>query len=335
MYGPTETTIWSAVKELTHALAGEITIGTPIANTRVYIVDRNHHPQPLGVAGELLIGGDGVASGYLNNPDLTGEKFIFNRHYRSNKSYKSNILYRTGDLARWWVNGEIEFLGRVDHQVKIRGYRVELEEIEEQLLKHEHLKEAVVVVKTNPGGEKSLCAYLLPDTTASTSPPNSADLREMLANKLPAYMIPSYFVMLEKMPLTPNGKIDRKALPEPTLSRSHPETGGTFVEPTTDNEKIIARIWKELLLVEEVGIYENFFDLGGNSMNVIRLNWELKETFGIDIPVALLFRNLTIDFLSKYLGQEEMKTKNREKHIEALDRGQDTLMDTVSKLIVE
>jgi len=335
MYGPTETTIWSAVKELTHALAGEITIGTPIANTRVYIVDRNHHPQPLGVAGELLIGGDGVASGYLNNPDLTGEKFIFNRHYRSNKSYKSNILYRTGDLARWWVNGEIEFLGRVDHQVKIRGYRVELEEIEEQLLKHEHLKEAVVVVKTNPGGEKSLCAYLLPDTTASTSPPNSADLREMLANKLPAYMIPSYFVMLEKMPLTPNGKIDRKALPEPTLSRSHPETGGTFVEPTTDNEKIIARIWKDLLLVEEVGIYENFFDLGGNSMNVIRLNWELKETFGIDIPVALLFRNLTIDFLSKYLGQEEMKTKNREKHIEALDRGQDTLMDTVSKLIVE
>jgi acyl carrier protein len=340
MYGPTETTIWSAVKELTHTPPGEITIGTPIANTQVYIVDRNNHLQPLGVTGELLIGGDGTALGYLNNIELTAEKFINSefqiqnnpRHYRS---YKSYVLYKTGDIARFLSNGEIEFLGRLDLQVKIRGFRIELEEIEEQLLKQDRIKEAVVVMKTHPSGHNYLCAYMVPQPDDSSDPPDTPVLREKLSVKLPFYMIPAYFVYLEKMPLTPNGKIDRKALPEPDRSGSHPGSPGTFVAPATDNEKIIAQIWKETLHVEEVGIYENFFDLGGNSMNVIQLNWKLKETFGIDIPVVLLFRNLTIDFLSKHLGQEGIKAENRGKQIEALDRAQDTLKDTFSKLIVE
>ena len=335
MYGPTETTIWSAVKELTHILPQEITIGTPIANTRIYIVDRNNHLQPLGVPGELLIGGDGTALGYLNNPELTGEKFIFNRHYRSYWSYKSYILYRTGDLARWLSTGEIEFLGRLDLQVKIRGFRIELEEIEEQLLKQDRIKEAVVVMKTDPSGNHYLCAYMVPQPDDSSELPDTPVLRENLSLLLPFYMIPAYFVYLEKMPLTPNGKIDREAIPEPDRSRSHPGSAGTFVAPATDHEKTIAQIWKEILLVEKVGVYENFFDLGGNSMDVIQLNWKLKETFGIDIPVALLFRNLTIDFLSKHLSQEEIKSQNREKQMEALDRAQDTFMDTFSKLIVE
>jgi amino acid adenylation domain-containing protein len=335
MYGPTETTIWSAVKELTHTLPQEITIGTPIANTRVYIVDRNNHLQPLGVPGELLIGGDGTALGYLDNPELTGEKFIFNRHYRSYRSYKSYILYRTGDLARWLSTGEIEFLGRLDLQVKIRGFRIELEEIEEQLLKQDRIKEAVVAMKTDPSGNHYLCAYMVPQPDDSSELPDTPVLREKLSVKLPSYMIPAYFVYLEKMPLTPNGKIDRDAIPEPDRSLSHQARPGTFIAPATDHEKTIAQIWKEILLVEKVGVYENFFDLGGNSMDVIQLNWKLKETFGIDIPVALLFRNLTIDFLSKHLGQEEIKSQNKEKQMEALDRAQDTLMDTFSKLIVE
>jgi acyl carrier protein len=176
---------------------------------------------------------------------------------------------------------------------------------------------------------------MVPQPDDSFDPPDTPVLRENLSVKLPSYMIPAYFVCLEKMPLTPNGKIDRKAIPEPDRSRSRRGSPGTFIAPATGHEKTIAQIWKEILLVEKVGIYENFFDLGGNSMDVIQLNWKLKETFGIDIPVVLLFRNLTIDFLSKHLSQEEIKAENREKQMEALDRAQDTLKDTFSKLILE
>ncbi len=321
------------MKELTHTLPGEITIGSPIANTQVYIVDKNMHLQPLGVTGELLIAGDGVALGYLNNVELTAEKFKINRSYRSNKTYIK--LYQTGDLSRWLSTGEIEFLGRLDHQVKIRGFRIELEEIEEQLLKLERFKEAVVVLKTSSSAQKYLCAYMVPHPGDSSDLPDTIVLREKLSVKLPPYMIPAYFMYMEKIPLTPNGKIDRKALPEPDRSGSHQGTPGTFIAPATDNEKTIARLWKEILHLEKVGIYENFFDLGGNSMNLVQLNWKLKEILGIDMPVALMFRNLTIDFLSKHLDQEKIKVQNREKQVTALDRAQDTLKDTLSKLIIE
>jgi polyketide synthase PksJ len=382
MYGPTETTIWSAVKELTHIPPGKITIGPPIANTQVYIVDRNNHLQPLGVPGELLIGGDGTALGYLNNVELTAGKFdhdlwdyldyqdeevpfgqIINAFgaretlelhelTRINQKFlrggpvgavftksvppgrQRQKTYRTGDLARWLSTGEIEFLGRLDLQVKIRGFRIELEEIEEQLLKQEHIKEAVVVMKTDASGQKSLCAYMIPQADDHSNPPDNTVLREQLSVKLPLYMIPAYFVYLEKMPLTPNGKIDRNALPVPVLTSSHPVSTGTFAAPATDNEKFIAQIWKEILHVKEVSIHDNFFDLGANSMHVIQLNWKLKETFGKEIPVALLFRNLSISFIDRYLaesGQEDSKAIQA-KQMETMDRAQETLKDTIGKL---
>jgi len=328
MYGPTETTIWSTVKDLTGTRPGNLTIGTPIANTRVYIVDRRSRPVPAGVPGELLIGGDGVAAGYLNNPELTAEKF--NRSY---KSYKTYISYKTGDLARWLPNGEIDFLGRTDHQVKLRGFRIELEEIEEQLMKHEHIREAVVALKTVKSGEKHLCAYFISDNGTGLTAPQ---LREALSARLPHYMLPSFFIPLEKMPLTPNGKIDRNALPGPGSSPA--DAHRTYVAPQTGNEKTIARLWKEVLHVENVGLSDNFFDLGGNSMNVIQLNWKLKEAFGIDIPAAIMFRNLSIGFLDRYIrqhGNPEVPGPELERQARqtgALDRARNTYKNTVGKL---
>ncbi|MCP5107304.1 MAG: amino acid adenylation domain-containing protein [bacterium] len=331
VYGPTETTIWSTVKDLSQSTPGELTIGEPIANTRVYIVDREFRPQPMGVAGELLIGGDGVAAGYLNNVELTADKFI------ESPFVEGDTLYRTGDLARWLSNREIEFLGRLDHQVKIRGFRVELEEIEEQLLEQEHIKEAVVVTKTNENGDNFLSAYFVlhageTETGNGSNGSSVEKLRNRLSAKLPPYMIPSHFVPLESIPLTPNGKVDRKALPEPEASRSN--LGATYVAPGTDNERIIAGLWKEVLQMDEVGIHDNFFDLGGNSMNAIRLNWKLKETFGKEIPVALMFRNLSISFLDSFLRGEgtESEPVNEIKRTEALDKSKKTYKNTIAKL---
>jgi len=345
MYGPTETTIWSAVKELTHTPPREITIGIPIANTQVYILDRNRNLQPVGITGELLIGGDGTASGYLNNVELTAEKFDhdlwdfldYHDEKKVNRSYKSDPLYKTGDLARWLSNGEIQFLGRSDHQVKIRGFRIELEEIEEQLLQHKRIKEAVVVKKTYASGDNYLCAYLVLHGDDSSEPLDIPGIRELLSVKLPPYMIPAYFVTMEQLPLTPNGKIDRQAMPDPELSRPQMGNAGTFVAPATNNEKIIARLWKEILNIAEVGIHDNFFDLGGNSMHAIQLNWKLKETFGKEIPIALMFRNLSISFIDRYLdeGVPGENAQVEEKQREAMDKAQETFKDTISKLTGE
>ncbi|MGD2088417.1 MAG: amino acid adenylation domain-containing protein [Candidatus Aminicenantes bacterium] len=351
MYGPTETTIWSAVKELTHTAPQDITIGTPIAHTQIYILDRNMNPQPPGVIGELLIAGHGTASGYLNNVELTAEKFILahssglmadrvakqvtGQYPMSYQLSTMSYIYKTGDLARWLPNGEIQFLGRIDHQVKIRGFRIELEEIEEQLLKQEPIKEAIVIaMKDNPAGENYLCAYLVTHGDDSSDPLDIPEIRQKLLVKLPAYMIPAYFVKIEQMPLTPNGKIDRKALPDPDLSRSHLGSPGTFVAPASDNEKIIAQLWKEILHIDEPGIHDNFFDLGGNSMHAIQLNWKLKETFGKEIPIALMFRNLSISFIQQYLAesQQEETGRSRENPEEAMDSAQETLKDTIGKL---
>jgi iturin family lipopeptide synthetase A len=364
VYGPTETTIWSTSKDLRRCKAGELTIGSPIANTRVYIVDRHSRLQPLGVAGELLIGGDGVATGYLNNPDLTAEKFDhdlwdyldYHDESKSNlsiKNYKLQItnkkdpfsqpmqscnhasmqyhsqppitplphypIYRTGDLARWLPEGEIEFLGRVDHQVKIRGFRVELEEIEEQLLNHRDIKEAVVVTKVNRNNDKYLAAYIVPMNTGKEKDLDIESLTRYLAQLLPHYMIPSHFIPLDKIPLTPNGKIQRSALPEPGESRL--KTGMTYVEPATEEEKIIADIWKVVLGLETIGVNDNFFNLGGNSLDVVRVNQRLQEAFSRNIPVVEQFRYLTVAALTRYLVREEdgVPKKDRSK---VLNRGE-------------
>jgi acyl carrier protein len=210
-------------------------------------------------------------------------------------------IYRTGDLARWLPSGEIEFLGRLDHQVKIRGFRIELEEIEEQLMGHEGIKEAVVIAKTVKNSDNYLAAYIVPEFPGKEKEVDVSQLRDYLSRQLPHYMIPSYFISLEKIPLTPNGKINRSALPGPDQSR--PQLSTTYTEPKTDEEKIVAQFWKEVLKVDNVGIYDNFFDLGGNSMKLIQLSSKLKETLEKDIPVITIFRYPTIDSLLQYMGQ--------------------------------
>ena len=317
MYGPTETTVWSTVKDLTGKSA--INIGGPIVNTRVYILNRDMELQPLGVPGELCIGGDGVSRGYLNNPELTAEKFglFFNgfyRSYRSYRSYKSNKFYRTGDLARWLSDGEIEFMGRLDHQVKIRGFRIELEEIQEQLRDYNGITEAVVTAGTDENGDGYLSAYIVSREEVEIS-----KLREFLLPRLPVYMIPSYFVQVERIPLTPNGKVDRGALPSPREQRA--KLGTTYLPPVTELEKTIAEAWKEILSLEQVGIHDSFFDLGGNSLNIVQLNNRLKEKFQMDIPVVSMFRYFTITSFIKYLNEtlNNNSQGRREEKVQRLD----------------
>jgi len=333
MYGPTETTIWSAVKELTYTLPGEITIGTPIANSQVYIVDKYNRVQPLGVPGELLIGGDGVAAGYLNNVELTAEKFCLRRpggSFRENRPldpHKSFLLghlplraksqelraklYRTGDLARWLPDGDIQFLGRMDYQVKIRGIRIEPREIEDLLATDQRIKEAAVVDRPDPAGEKHLCAYIVL-REAYVKLPDITEMREHLSGHLPEYMIPSYFIFLEKIPLTPSGKVNRQALPD--YNGYRPELRATYVAPTNETEQKVADIWKEVLLLDKVGIDDNFFELGGNSMKVLQLNTRLKQELEKDIPIAVMFRFVTIRSFKDYLArQEDSKRVEREK----------------------
>jgi amino acid adenylation domain-containing protein len=311
MYGPTETTIWSTVKDLTAGTG--INIGAPIANTQVYIVDPNLKLQPMGVAGELCIAGDGLARGYWERPELTAEKFVpipddlslQIKDYRFNKpdSENSNLLksgsrmYRTGDLARWLPDGNIEFLGRIDHQVKIRGYRIELGEIEARLRIHEAVKEVVVIAKEDGSGNKYLCAYFSGERQLPVQ-----DLRDYIAEILPEYMIPSYFVQLEHLPLTPNGKVDRKALPEPAVVL---QTGMAYTAPETNLEMTISEAWKEILNLDKVGVHDQFFDLGGNSLNIIKLNVLLNQKLGRQIPTVILFQYPTIHSLAQYLTQQD------------------------------
>jgi len=314
LYGPTETTIWSTIKDLT--TSGKITIGNPISNTQVYILDRYGRLQPIGVPGELCIGGAGTARGYLNQPALTSEKFDHNLwDYRNNrdyhggdhKSYKSyrTYIYRTGDLARWQPDGDIEFFGRMDYQVKIRGFRIELEEIETRLKRHEGIAEVVVVVKTRDNGDNFLCAYYIPRNPGQDQGVLVLELRGFLAAEVPGYMVPAFFVPLEQIPLTPNKKIDRKALAGYPVIQPHTRT---YLAPKTDLEKKIAACWMKVLKIDEVSLHDNFFELGGNSSNIIHLSNELKNTLGEDIHVGLLYRYLTISSFVRFIKQFKGQT---------------------------
>ncbi len=291
-YGPTENTVVATSFCVTEEFAN-IPIGKPVFNNRIYIIDRYQRLQPIGVPGELYVGGNSLARGYLNNPELTAEKFN-----RSDRSYRTYINYKTGDLARWSSNGNIEFLGRIDQQVKIRGFRIELREIENRLSKHPGIKEAVVLSRNEEHGSKYLCAYIVADRAIDT-----LALREYMSKELPAYMIPSYFMYLDHLPLNRNGKVDRAALPGPGKERSLSEK--TYVAPHSDFEKIVADIWKHVLKIDSVGVHDNFFDLGGNSLTIIRLSSKLKDAFKREIPVATLFNYPTISAQARYLGGEE------------------------------
>jgi polyketide synthase PksN len=242
----------------------------------------------------------------------------------------NDILYRTGDLGRWLLDGNIQCLGRVDHQVKIRGFRIELQEIENRLISHEKIVEAVVIAKEREDNHKFLCAYYVP--ADKSMEPQVSELRDYLLMDLPDYMIPSYFVEIESIPLTPNKKIDRKALPEPDGAR--PSVGAAFLVPQTDLEKEIARYWMEVLQLDKVGIHDNFFELGGNSMNIIQLNSLLKEALKKDIPVVAMFRHLTISSFARYITEEERKTtfpKKEDQQVEALKRAKKIFKTTIKK----
>ncbi|MBW4457215.1 MAG: amino acid adenylation domain-containing protein, partial [Nostoc indistinguendum CM1-VF10] len=293
LYGPTETTIWSAarlVEASGHNNDAPEPIGRPIANTQIYILDRHLQPVPIGVAGELHIGGEGLARGYLNRRELTDEKFIPNPF----NDEPGARLYKTGDLARYLPDGNIEFLGRLDHQVKIRGFRIELGEIEAVLGQHPGVQEIVVVAWEDKPGNKRLVAYFVPDQQHAFS-----DLRSFLKEKLPDYMVPSAFVELEKLPLTPNGKVDRRALPTPEPYQRSLEA--SFVPPRTPTEEVLAAIWTKVLGLEQVGIYDNFFELGGDSILSIQVVARANQA-GLQLTPKQIFQYQTIAELTAVVG---------------------------------
>ena len=284
IYGPTETTIISSTYPVTlDDINLTIPIGKPISNTKMYILNTDNNPVPLGVYGELYIGGDSLARGYLNRPELTAEKFV------TNPFIEGERMYRTGDLARFLPDGNIEFLGRMDHQVKIRGFRIELGEIENQILKLDVVKETVVIATEDEMGEKYLCAYIVSKEEIATS-----ELRSHLSLSLPDYMIPSYFVQMENMPLTSSGKLDRKGLPEPDG-----KTEAEYVAPRNTIEDKLVKIWSEVLSREKVGIYDNFFELGGHSLKVIKLV-SIARQHGIELSIQDVFNKPSIALLSDH-----------------------------------
>jgi len=295
MYGPTETTIWSTTHRVEEGRE-LIPIGRPIANTEIYIVDREFQPVPVNVPGELLIGGAGVTRGYLKRPELTAERFVANPF----SSQAGAWLYRTGDLARYRPNGEIEYLGRADHQIKLRGFRIELGEIEAALRLHPSIREAAVVVREVAANDKRLFGYV---TTAGEPRPSVPELKRFLKDKLPDYMIPSGIVFLSELPLTPNGKIDRKALPNPEIKRVDGEGG--FVPAQSELEKSLARIWEQVLQLERVGLDDNFFDLGGHSLLAAQVQARIGDTLKTELPIIKLFQFPTISALARYLSHDQ------------------------------
>ncbi|MGA1840821.1 MAG: non-ribosomal peptide synthetase, partial [bacterium] len=327
VYGPTENTTFTSWYEVSSVPKEAMTvpIGRPIANTQVYVLDSQMEPVPVGVPGELYIGGDGLARGYLNRPELTAERFVDDPFSEDPGSH----LYRTGDMVRWLPEGILEFLGRQDDQVKLRGFRIEMGEIESVLRNHESVEETVVLLREDDPGDKRLVAYIIPRSNVSLS---FEDLRDYLRQGLPDYMLPSYFVQLESLPLTPNGKVDRRALPAPGGQR---QLNGTYMQPKTKLERSIANIWQEVLKIDRVGIHDNFFDLGGNSLLMILVRSKLTEITKIDIPVIDLFRYPTVGSLVTYLRQEKQELSdivNDNKIIQEVNRGKSRLKSQLYKI---
>jgi amino acid adenylation domain-containing protein len=294
LYGPSEDTTYSTAALLSRDSSEPPTIGRPVANTQVYLLDELMQPVPVGIPGELYIGGDGLARGYLDRPELTAEKFVPNPFSRQ----AGARMYDTGDLARYLSDGQIEFLGRIDHQVKIRGYRIEIGEIEAMLCGHTSLREAVVAAREDTPGDKRLVAYLVGAEGQALS---VSQLRAHLSTKLPDYMVPSAFVELEQLPLTPNGKIDRKALPAPEQARG---TGVDYVEARTPVEEVVAGVWREVLVRERVGVSDNFFELGGHSLLATRVLSRVREVFGVEVALRRLFEEPTVAGLAQSVEAE-------------------------------
>jgi len=301
-YGPTETTVGVLtyqVKMQGDRISETVPLGRPLPNTQIYLLDSHLQPVPVGVAGELYIAGAGLARGYLNQPELTAEKFICN----SLSQESETRLYKTGDLARYLPDGNIEFIGRVDRQVKLRGFRIELGEIEAGLSHHPSVREAAVLLQENEPGNQRLVAYIVSHSKLSVQDSQLIEsLRSFLKEKLPEYMIPSAFVVLKALPLTPNGKIDRQALPAPSIAANFTDT---FVGPRTPGEEILAGIWSQLLNLKKVGIHDNFFDLGGHSLLITQLLAQVRESFQVELPLRVLFEAPTVAGLAEKIEMQQ------------------------------
>ncbi|MBN3989152.1 MAG: amino acid adenylation domain-containing protein [Nostoc sp. NMS2] len=298
VYGPTENTTFSSyycVEELPSATS--LPIGIPIANTQIYILDAHLQPVPIGITGELYMGGEGLAREYLNRTELTAKNFITHSFSKKPKTR----LYKTGDLARYLPDGNIEFLGRVDNQVKIRGFRIELSEIEAVLSQHPAVKETIVIAGEDVPDDKYLVAYIVPNQEQIPTQDVQSFaslLRQFLKEKLPEYMMPRAYVILESLPLTPNGKVDRRALPMPdTISFNNQD----YVPPRSQVEELLAQIWAKVLGKEQVGVHDNFFELGGHSLLATQLTSRIRDTFQIDLPVRNLFEAPTVEQLARYI----------------------------------
>lgn len=289
MYGPTETTVWSTIHRVEQG--APVTIGRPIANTQLYILDAHFQPVPIGVPGRLYIGGAGLARGYLGLPDLTAEKFVPHPFATD----PAERLYWTGDLARYHANGQVEFLGRTDHQVKIRGFRIELGEIEALLQQHADVEAAVVVAYDDDNGQPYLAAYLVPVEEKQLA---SQEIRAYLAQFLPGYMVPTVFEILAALPLTPNHKVDRRNLPRPNVGQPQQHVVG----PRTNLERQLAAIWVEILGRPSIGMQANFFELGGQSLTAVRLFAQIEQKMGQRLPLATIFQHPTIERLATILA---------------------------------
>jgi len=300
-YGPTENTVVSTAGVVRPASAGDgpPPIGRPIANTQAYILDRRLNPVPVGTPGELYVGGENLARGYLHRPMLTAERFV--PHPFSERP--GERLYKTGDLARWLPDGRIDFLGRIDQQVKVRGYRIELGEIEAILAAHDSVDQAIVVTRPDPSGQQRLVAYVVSATAEALS---VESLREHLRRLLPEYMVPATFVPLDRLPLTAHGKVDRRQLPAPDTTGAAAERPDA--PPRTPNEERLAEIWAKVLGVERVGVQDNFFDVGGDSLSAVRMMAETEQVTGVTVPLRLLFQQGTIEKLAEAIDGEQSRT---------------------------
>jgi acyl carrier protein len=277
-------------------MGNSVPIGRPISNTELYIVDQDLEPVPAGVAGQIMIGGDGLARGYLHHPGLTAEKFVPDPF----SGRAGARLYQTGDLARYRSDGAIEFLGRVDGQIKLRGFRIELGEVEAVLSGHPWVRQAVVVEREENEGDKSLAAYVVGNNRNEVA---TTELRSYLRQKLPEYMVPGSYMVLSELPLTPNGKVDRRALPQPDPSQS--PSSAAYVAPESAIEQTIADVWKETLQLERVGAHDNFFDLGGHSLLLVKVFGRLRGLLEKEISMTDLFRHPTVSSLARYLSAEQ------------------------------
>jgi len=297
-YGVAEATIDSCRYERNGAAElpkdGIVPIGRPFHNTRLYILDRNLQPVPVGIPGELFIAGDGLARGYLNNAELTSQRFLVDEF-----SSEGGRMYKTGDLAKYLPDGNIEFLGRTDHQIKIRGFRVELGEIEVVLGQHEAVEQAVVIAQKQPNGENQLIAYVVLKAQHTADKNN---LRKFLKERLPAYMVPPAILTLPALPLSSNGKVDRNALPLPETGSQEREE--TFVAPRDAREQQLAQVWSEVLRVNPISIHDNFFDLGGHSLLIMQVLSRLRERFGFQMTVREVFERPTIAEIAELLNSD-------------------------------